>query len=175
MDTKENNMNPFGKYSQIEYASPVLKILWMMLFLAIRDKCKVITFSRKRGKRRMAAKLDNEHNILPPPRHLFSRIISMLRRIGRDTAKNPQSPFWFTYIETGQERKFDWFVNHSAQCDINAELNAFGQKIYDVEESKRKLENEIRNRQIRRKRLLVASIFVLVAVIIAAISFLTFF
>lgn len=168
MDTQENNMNIFDKYPQVVFASPVLKILWIMLLLTTKNKCKAISFSRKRGKKGMVVKLDNEHDMVPPPRHLFSQIVKVLLRIGRNAAKNPQSPFRFTYTETGQEQKLDWFINHDVAPDIDAELNNLMQKVHEAEEAERKLRNEKRRQQIRRKRCVVASV-VMLAILVSSI------
>lgn len=172
IDAKEKSFNIYDANPQIHYASPVLKILWMILLLAIRDKSKVITFSRKRGKRDMVVKLDNEHDMVPPPRHLFSRIVNVLRQIGRDATKNPQSSFQFTYTETGQEQKFDWFINHDTTNDLNAELNKLMQKVLDVEELDRKEWHEKQKRRTRRKRWGIGGLIVLVVIAITTAFFL---
>lgn len=161
MDAQENNVDLFKKHPQVFFASPVLKIVWMILLIAIKYKCKAVSFSRKRGKRGMAVKLDNEHDMVPPPRHLFPLITKVLRCIGRNAIKNSQSPFQFIYTETGQEQKLDWFIDYNAAPDVDAELNNLMQKIHEAEEAERKLWNEKWRRQIQRKRYVVAGIFAL--------------
>lgn len=171
MDAQENNVDLFKKYPQVFFASPVLKITWMILLVAIRHKCGVISFSRERGGKGMTVKLDNEHDMVPPPRHLFPQIVKVLRRVGRDAIKNSKSPFQFTYIETGQEQKLDWSINYNAAPDVDAELNNLMQKIHKAEEAERKLWNEKRKRQIQRKRCVAAGIFAL-AILVFSISLL---
>lgn len=167
-------MNLLTENSQLMYASPVTKILWMMLLLAVRDRRKVITFSRKRGKRKMVVKLDNEHDMVPPPRHLYSRIVAILRRIGRDAGKNPHSAFNFLYTETGQEQKLEWFINHEAAHDLKEELNGLLQKVHDAEEADRKQKNDERARQVRRKRWIIGSVTLGVVAIIVTLTVLLF-
>lgn len=101
----------------------------------------------------------------------FPKIVKALRRAGRDAIKNSQSSFQFTYIETGQEQKLDWFIDYDTALDISAELNNLMQKAHEVEEVERKLWNEKRKQQIQRKRYVVAGIFAL-AILVFSISLL---
>ena len=172
MDETEKNIDLFNNFPQIWNTSPVLRIVWMILLLAIKDKCKIVTFSRKRGKRGIV-KAD-EYCMVPPPRHLFSQIIRILRHIGRDTTKNPQSPFHFTYTETGQEQKLDWFIDYDTTCDIGGELNDLMQKVHNAEETYRKLKNDNRRRKVRLKLWVVVATMLMVFSIIVGASFLIF-
>ena len=81
-----------------------------------------MTFSRKRGEEEVVVKLNDEHEMVPPPRMLFPRIMKVLRWVGRKAAENPKSSFRFVYTETGDESRLEWFISHDPTKDLYVEL-----------------------------------------------------
>src|SRR3989344_6797352 len=84
--------------------SPTLKLVSIVLLLALKYEADSVTFSRKRGKiARLlyTPKGCGECEMVPPPCHLSPLIMKILRRMGREAAKNSVSAFSFSYTETG--------------------------------------------------------------------------
>lgn len=164
MNAQKKEMLPWEENQQLRNMSPVLKLLWMILLMTIKNKYKNVTFIRKRGKKDMEVKLDDERYFCPPPRCLFSQIVSILRRIGRKAAASPQTPFRFAYTETEQERKLAWFINYDFECNVAEELNSLMRQIYDAEEEKEKLRRDERSKRETEKKQMAIAVIILMAI-----------
>ena len=159
-------MNLIEKYEEIRTVSPIPKLVWMILLISIRDKCKVLTLELKRNDgEHMTITMDGEHEMVPPPRHLSCTILDMVCRIGREAAKNQKSSFGFLYTETGSGQTLQWLTCYDNEDAPGTELDTLMQKIVDEETAAEELKTQEKRRRELQKQSMIGIIITLTAII----------
>src|SRR3989344_7654784 len=149
-------MDYLNRWRAMPNISPVLKLVSMILWLALRDKAESVTFIRRRGhylKLLYASKDYGECELVPPPRPLFPVIRKILRHLCKMEAKNPDSSFSFAYTERVDEKIFVLLIDCSKSDNVKVEqLESLLLCLYTQEEAERCFNEVNRKLQVDKKR-----------------------
>ena len=136
----------------MHFTSPVLKITYMLLMMAIKDRVKVLTFIRNRQKGTITIMADHKDELVPPPRHLSRYILRRLRRLGQFAFRDPETSFRFTFTEDGGQQRLDWFIDQNGEKELlAAELSKIAWLSHEEEMAKLMARADKRQREARRK------------------------
>lgn len=139
----------------------------MVLLLALKDKADSVTFSRKRGKIARLLYTPEGHGeceMVPPPRHLFPRIMKILRQMGREAAKSSSSAPSFSYTETNHERTLVVSIDRTKGEEVKVELDNLLSILYLKEEAKETLKRIQKKQRAHKKQLIAIGILLALCV-----------
>jgi hypothetical protein len=143
---------------EFDDAQPALKALAILLVQAARDKHACFSLSWQRGKRHLEVKYDQLY-MVPPSRCLGTKMMVLIRKLGRLVARTPESSFEVQYTETKHERRCEVLLRYREGHDVATEVKDALHRLMNKEQAQRQTKQEkaaSETRKIKRQALIIA-------------------